>query len=193
MPGAGQRRPGSQPAQRFWGWHRLRPDAAGALVEGARIRPGQLVIDLGAGDGVISAALVAAGARVLAVELHPRRVEHLRRRFDGVDNVSVLELDLLELRLPRRPFRVVANPPWSLAKPIIRMLTAPGSRLAAADLLLQRRLVADVAHRGTPGPGRGSFGCEPGRTIPRTAFQPAPPQPAAVLRITSTRSAGRRR
>jgi len=153
------------------------------LVAAAGVRPGQLVVDLGAGDGVITDALAAAGARVLAVELHPHRVAELRRRFSGVETVRVLELDLLTFRLPSRPFRVVANPPWSLAKPVIRMLTAPGSLLLGADLLLQRRLVNDVAARGTPGPGRRRFGCSVARTLPRGAFQPPPPHPAGVLRI----------
>lgn len=158
------------------------------MVKDAGIRPGQLVVDLGAGDGVLTAALATAGARVLAVELHPDRVHQPLRRFADVDSVTVLELDLLALRLPRRPFRVVANPPWSLAKPIIRMLTEPGSRLSSADLLLQRRLVADLAARGTPGPGRRRFHSEQARTIPQRAFRPAPPHPAAVLRIRSVRS-----
>lgn len=135
---------------------------------------------------MISAALAAAGARVLAVELHPGRVEQLRRRFTDVGTVTVLHLDLLAFRLPARPFRVVANPPWSLAKPIIRMLTAPGSRLVAADLLLQRRLVTDIVRRGTPGPGRRHFDCEAAGPVPRSAFRPAPPHPAALLRITAT-------
>lgn len=136
---------------------------------------------------MITEALAAAGARVLAVELHPGRADGLRRRFADRDEVTVLEIDLLALRLPQRPFQVVANPPWSLAKPIIRMLTAPGSRLVAADLLLQRRLVTDVAARGTPGPGRRRFGCRPVRPVPRNAFRPPPPHPAAVLRIASNR------
>jgi 23S rRNA (adenine-N6)-dimethyltransferase len=148
------------------------------------VRPGQLVVDLGAGDGVITSALAAAGARVLAVELHPRRVDQLRHRFAAVESVGVIQLDLLDFRLPERPFRVVANPPWSLAKPIIRMLTEPGSRLLSADLLLARRLVTDVAGRGVPGPGRDGFGCEVAGRVPAAAFEPAPPHPAAVLRIS---------
>jgi len=187
VPAARRTAPGSQPQQRFWGWHRLRPEWATKLVADSGVRPGQLVVDLGAGDGVITAALVAAGARVLAVELHPHRIGQLRRRFAGIDPVTVLELDVLEFRLPAAPFRVVANPPWSLAKPIIRMLTAPGSRLQAADLLLQRRLVSDVAARGTPGPGRRHFGCNRAGTVPRAAFQPPPPQPAGVLHISPER------
>ena len=136
---------------------------------------------------MITAALVAAGARVLAVELHPQRIRQLQRRFDGLETVTVLALDLLAFRLPSRPFRVVANPPWSLAKPVIRILTAPGSNLQAADLLLQRRLVADVVARGAPGSGRRHFSCHQIGTVPRAAFQPPPPHAAGVLRIAAER------
>ncbi|GAB3917492.1 hypothetical protein GCM10011575_31570 [Microlunatus endophyticus] len=133
---------------------------------------------------MITTALATAGARVLAVELHPGRVDQLRQRFAAVESVRVIELDLLDFRLPQRPFQVVANPPWSLAKSIIRMLTEPGSRLLSADLILSRRLVTDVARRGVPGPGQDRFGCEVTGRIPAAAFEPAPPHPAAVLRIS---------
>ena len=47
----------------------------------AAVRRNELVLDLGAGTGSLTAALLAAGARVLAVELHPGRAAVLRRRF----------------------------------------------------------------------------------------------------------------
>jgi 23S rRNA (adenine-N6)-dimethyltransferase len=129
--------------------------------------------------------LAAAGARVLAVELHPVRAERLRRRFADQPLVTVLERDLQELRLPRSRFRVVANPPWALAKPIIRMLTGPDSSLLDAHLLLQRGLVADFGRRGTAGPGaRQRYLAEYALGLPRYALQPPPPGPAAWLRLT---------
>jgi 23S rRNA (adenine-N6)-dimethyltransferase len=97
----------------------------------------------------------------------------------------VLERDLQELRLPRSRFRVVANPPWALAKPIIRMLTGPNSSLLDAHLLLQRGLVADFGRRGTAGPGaRQRYLAEYALGLPRYALQPPPPGPAAWLRLT---------
>ncbi len=54
-----------------WGWHRLAPGWAERLVADAGVRPGDLVLDIGAGDGAITAPLVVAGARVVAFELHP--------------------------------------------------------------------------------------------------------------------------
>ena len=101
-----------------WGWHRLDATWADRLVADAGISPGDLVVDIGAGTGAVTAPLVAAGARVIAVELHPRRVAQLRERFDGED-VTVVRADAADLRLPRRPFRVVANPPFACSSALV--------------------------------------------------------------------------
>lgn len=203
MPGARRRRstkvadftrPRTQSAppgrpERYWGWHRLRADWAARLVSDSDLGPGDLVLDLGAGDGALTAPLARTGADVIAVELHPARVRRLRRRFADCRQVRVLELDLLDLRLPSRPFTVLANPPWSLAKPLIRALTAPGSRLRRAELVLQRGLVTDLDRRDPPTTGRlPRFRTDLLRTVPRHAFDPAPPGPAAVLGVTRSRS-----
>ncbi|WP_407939704.1 rRNA adenine N-6-methyltransferase family protein [Microlunatus soli] len=162
----------------------MRADWAARLVTDAGYGPDDLVLDLGAGDGALTAPLAATGARVLAVELHPERVRRLRRRFAEQPRVTVLELDLLDLRLPSRPFSVLANPPWSLAKPLIAALTAPGTRLGRADLVLQRGLVGDLGRKGTAGTGsRRRYRAEYLTSVPRWAFSPAPPAPAAVLRL----------
>ena len=115
MPASGPR------SRRDWGWHPLRPDWASRVVDSAGVRPGELVLDLGAGHGALSEPLLAAGASVLAVELHPRRAATLRERFADHD-LRVVRCDLRELRLPRRPFRVVASPPYQLSTDLVRIL-----------------------------------------------------------------------
>ena len=161
-----------------WGWHRLTPAWADRLVADAGVAPGDLVLDVGAGTGALTAPLVAAGARVIAVELHPGRAAALRRRFAG-DDVVVVHAVAADLRLPRRPFRVVAN---------------PGSRLVRADVVVQRAAARRWAEGRAPGAGRWSrtYAVGLGRRVPRGAFDPQPKVDCTVLRVELSRRPARR-
>jgi 23S rRNA (adenine-N6)-dimethyltransferase len=167
-----------------WGWHELTDRAASRLVTGAQLRPGTLVLDLGAGRGAITHRLIASGARVIAVELHPTRAEELRRRFAG-SSVTVVRADVSDLRLPRRPFRVVANPPFAAVTAVLRRLVAPGSRLVRADLVVP----AYVARRWTSlaAPGRErwrwTFDIHVSGRVRAHDFRPPAPRDAHVLVI----------
>ncbi|MGZ6978788.1 MAG: rRNA adenine N(6)-methyltransferase family protein [Acidimicrobiia bacterium] len=177
-----------------WGWHQLRSDSARRLVADAGVRPGDLVIDIGAGTGALTAPLVAAGARVIAVELHPRRADELRRRFSR-PAVTVIQVDAADLRLPRRPFRVVANPPFGITTAILRRLLSPGSRLLTADLVVPRHVALRWVGGRAPGVHRWAMTFEV-RTVarlPSSAFRPRPPGETSVLRIERRRSVGQPR
>jgi 23S rRNA (adenine-N6)-dimethyltransferase len=168
---------GAGGSRRAWGWHRLDDDWAGRIVAASGVRPGELVLDIGAGEGALTAHLLAAGARVIAVELNARRVRVLRRRFP---DATVVHADVAVLRLPGRPFRVVANPPFALTAELLRMLLARDSKLTAADLVLQRAVVRDYVARGT---AARRFSVAPGLALPRRAFQPRPRVDCAVLTV----------
>lgn len=152
-------------------------------MAGAGIRPGTLVLDVGAGDGTITAALIDAGAHVIAIELHEGRLQTLRERFG--DRARVVRADAADLRLPRRAFSVVANPPFAATSPLLRRLLAPGSRLVSADLVLQRQAADRWLRPDAPGARRWgrTFVTHDGPTLPRRAFHPAPRVDARVLRI----------
>lgn len=121
------------------GAHFLRDRALIArLVRASGAGQGDLVVDLGAGYGAITAALAASGARVIAVERDQRLAGRLRRRFDGDPGVRVVEADLRRVPLPRRDFLVVANPPFSVTTAVCRRLLGdPAVPLAGAELILQ--------------------------------------------------------
>jgi 23S rRNA (adenine-N6)-dimethyltransferase len=121
----------------LWGWHRLADSWADLLVADSGVGSGDLVVDVGAGTGALTAALADAGARVIAVEKHPGRARRLRERFAHRD-VTVLEIDLADFRFPARPFSVVANPPFALTSTLMRVLTGRRSPLRSATLVLQR-------------------------------------------------------
>jgi 23S rRNA (adenine-N6)-dimethyltransferase len=169
-------------SRRAWGWHPLTDEWAARIVADAAVRPGELVFDIGAGHGALTAELVERGARVIAVELHPARARHLRGRFAGRP-VTVVQADALSIRLPRHPFRVVASPPYAIASPLLRLLLAPSSQLTAADLVLQRAVVRRYSSGRAAGPGgrRRQWRVQAGRPLPRRAFRPSPRVDSAVL------------
>jgi 23S rRNA (adenine-N6)-dimethyltransferase len=173
-------------SRRAWGWHPLVDDWAARIVADAGLRPGNLVLDIGAGRGALTRHLVDAGARVIAVEPHPGRARWLRERFADAA-VTVVETDVLALRLPSRPFRVVASPPYSIASALLRQLLAPHSALIAADLVLQRAVV----RRYVDQPPRW-WDVRAGRPLPRNAFRPPPQVDSAVLLVRRRRTGSRR-
>jgi 23S rRNA (adenine-N6)-dimethyltransferase len=171
--------PASRRLRRAWGWHRLADEWAARVVGAAGVRPGELVLDIGAGEGALTAHLVRAGARVVAVELNPRRASVLREEFP---DITVVHADAASIRLPSRPFRVVANPPYAISSSLLRTLLASDSRLVVADLVLQRAVVRKYAS----GAAR-RFSLTVGLTLPRRAFLPPPQVDSAVLVVRRRR------
>ena len=161
--------------------------AIDALVDGSGAGDGDLVVDIGAGNGLISAALVRRGAQVLAVERDPSLAERLRAKFATWPAVTVVEANVLETPWPAEPFRVVANIPFGITTKILRHLL-DADALARADMIVQ----AEVARkRGTGGRGTLLNACwEPwfefgtGARIPAAAFRPRPRVDAAILIVT---------
>lgn len=168
--------PGARARSR-WSYFRLSPEWAERLVADAGISRGDTVLDLGAGSGALTAPLLERGARVIALERHPGRAERLRTAFEG-RSLVVVEADIRALRLPARPFRIVANPPFHLARPLVAQLVR-AKLLLGADIVLRRDTARSLAD-GTDSHGRV---VELGRPVPRRAFTPAPPVDASVLRI----------
>src|SRR4051794_40234314 len=103
----------------------------------ARLGPGSAVLHVCAGTCAITTARLGAGARVDAVEARPGRAQCLRERLD--ERVVVVRAEAAELRLPGRPYHVVANPPFHVTAALLRRLVQPVSRMVSARLILQHQ------------------------------------------------------
>jgi 23S rRNA (adenine-N6)-dimethyltransferase len=174
-------------SRRQWGWHRLHPRWAEQFVAASGVRRGDLVLDIGAGDGALTRPLVRLGATVIAIEGHPLRASSLRAEFGR--EVVVVSADASDLRLPRRPFHVVANPPFAATSAVLRRLLHPGSRLVSAHLVLDERAITRWIGSHAPAATRWqeSFEVVLGDRLPRRAFDPPPEVRCRVLTLRRRR------
>jgi 23S rRNA (adenine-N6)-dimethyltransferase len=142
-----------------------------------------LVVDLGAGSGRLTAELARVARSVIAIELDAHLAERLQGRWR---NVEVVCGDACVARLPAEPFSVVANLPFDRTTDLLRrLLDDPGSPLVRADLVVDWRV---AWKRGVPWPSTlngvawGAFyELSAARRLSRDVFEPPPSVDAGVL------------
>ena len=79
----------------------------------------QKIVEIGAGTGNLSSALLTAGLSVLAVEKDPHLVKNLQTRFAAEQNLQVVGADILNWQLPAGTQLCVGNLPYSLTTGIL--------------------------------------------------------------------------
>ncbi|MET7399091.1 ErmE/ErmH/ErmO/ErmR family 23S rRNA (adenine(2058)-N(6))-methyltransferase [Dactylosporangium sp. NPDC005572] len=174
-------------ARRVYGQNLLTTTAAVRQVAAAaELAAVDLVVEVGAGRGSLTAELLRHVRRVIAYEVDPAMAAALEAR-PARPGLTVLAADFLAAEPPAVPFAVVGNIPYALTSAVVDWcLTA--ERLTAATLLTQ----LEYARKRTGDYGRWSrltIATWPryewilaGR-IPRSAFRPVPGVDGGLLRI----------
>lgn len=109
------------------------------LIGHTNIKKRDLVIDIGAGSGVITNALAKRCREVWAVEPDPETFKKLRQNVTA-ENVKFFQQDFLELDLPKEPYKIFANPPFHLSSKILHKLIESPNPPEAIYLILQKQL-----------------------------------------------------
>lgn len=153
--------------------------------------PEPLVIEIGPGRGALTDRLLARAARVIAIEIDPYLVEHLRRKFSGDARLAIIQADALATDLAQwGPAVVAGNLPYYAATPILEATLRSGPTLRRAVFLVQK----EVAERVTAVPGSRDYGYLSVQTaffadrrylfeVKPSAFHPPPKVDSAVLRL----------
>lgn len=170
--------------RRQLGQNFLDPATADQIVEQAAFAPGELVVEIGAGSGVLTRALARRALRVLAVEPDPVWAKRLRDR-----GIRVIERDFLTVTLPREPFRVFGSLPFARTTDILhRLLDDPAIAMRRADVIVQwevavkRAITLPVTLVSTA--WAPWWEMQLARRIPATLFRPVPRVDAGLLTIT---------
>ena len=175
---------------------------ADEIAEEAGIGPGEAVIEIGPGLGVLTRALAARARRVVAVEIDAGLVRALAE--EGLpDAVEVIHGDALAVdleALARRlgpDVRVVANLPYSISSPLLRRLLDLRAQLLGWLVLVQHEVALRMAARA----GSRDYGSlavlhrlcarvERLRSLPPHCFHPAPKVTSTLVRVTPLDPAG---
>ncbi|XAR54434.1 18S rRNA (adenine(1779)-N(6)/adenine(1780)-N(6))-dimethyltransferase [Bertholletia excelsa] len=131
------------------GQHILRnPLLIDTIVQKSGIKSTDVILEIGPGTGNLTKKLLEAGKSVIAVELDPRMVLELQRRFQGTpfsNRLKVIQGDVLKCDLPYFDI-CVANIPYQISSPLTFKLLAHRPLFRCAVIMFQRefamRLVA---------------------------------------------------
>jgi 16S rRNA (adenine1518-N6/adenine1519-N6)-dimethyltransferase len=168
------------------------PNLLDAIVRDAKLVPGDVVLEVGAGEGVLTERLVAAAAHVHTVELD-RGLEEALAPLAARPEVDLhwgdaMKIDLFSLDPP--PTAVVANLPYSIATPLILRTIEQLPSVERWTVMVQR----EIADRLRAAPGSRTYGspsvvaqlaCEVTllRTVDPAVFRPRPRVESAILAL----------
>lgn len=108
------------------------------IVESSNLHNNDIVIDIGAGKGVITQELAKHCDNVIAYELDPGYFGILEELFKDNPNVILKNEDFLTSTLQNKEYKVFANIPFSLTSDIINKITGIDSKLVEANLFVQK-------------------------------------------------------
>ena len=170
------------------------------ILSAAELSPGEIVVEVGPGLGILTEALAKQGARVIAVELDARLVALLKKRLTGFPDVRVVHADILKT-IPRqllrdsfptsglvRGYKVIANLPYYITSPVLSHFLEAQPRPSRMVVMVQKEVGEAVA--AAPGKMRllsvkAQFYSRPAIVsyVSAASFYPPPKVNSVILRL----------
>jgi len=161
------------------------------IIKAAEINAGDTVVEVGPGTGILTKALLDAGAKVFAIEKDFDLIAGLTQKFGNSKNLKIVHQDALwfdETTLPK--YKVVANLPFNVAAPLIRKFLESSNQPELMVLMVQK----EVAEKITAKPGNSERGiltlsvefygnAEIVADVSKNSFKPMPKVDAAIIKI----------
>ncbi|MFL5900020.1 MAG: 16S rRNA (adenine(1518)-N(6)/adenine(1519)-N(6))-dimethyltransferase RsmA [Solirubrobacterales bacterium] len=171
------------------------PNLLDAIVRDAELGEGEVVLEVGAGEGVLTGRLADAAGHVHSIELD-RRLEEALAPLAARANVSLHWGDAMRADLSGldpAPTSVVSNLPYAVATPVILRTVEELPSVRRWTVMVQR----EIADRLRAAPGSRTYGspsavvqlaCEVKllRTVDPAVFRPRPRVESAILSLRRT-------
>ncbi len=180
-----------RPRKRF-GQHFLHdPGVLARIVAAIAPTPGDLLVEIGPGEGALTVPLLERVGQLEAIEIDRDLAARLAERF-APDRLRVHCADALEFDFGTLPedLRLVGNLPYNVSTPLLFRFAEFADRVRDMHFMLQLEVVERmVARPSTPAYGRLSvmlqtrFRLEKLFRVARGAFRPPPTVDSAVVRL----------
>ena len=174
------------------------PGVLERIIDAAELTKEDCALEIGPGIGTMTEALSEAAGRVIAVELDNRLIPILEENLQSRENVTVIHGDILKTDLQAlseeyfggKPFKAVANLPYSVTTPALLKLLEEDAPILSATLMVQK----EVAERMMAKPGTKAYGALSLRVqyrseisvaanVPRNCFIPRPEVDSQVVHL----------
>lgn len=173
------------------------------IIEGSSIGQGDLVIEIGPGIGVLTAAAAEAAGAVVAIEIDAHLIPVLADTLQGYGNVRVINQDVLKTNLHEiveqnreidgrktEGIKIIGNLPYYITTPIIMKILEDGVKADSITIMMQK----EVADRIKAQPGTKTYGalsvavqyyCTVAHVAqaPKEMFMPRPKVDSTVIRL----------
>ena len=166
------------------------------LIASADLKADDFIIEVGPGKGILTSGLAKKAGKVLTIEIDQDLIKPLQRKFENNKNIEITNADILKINLPKllghqmSKYKVVANLPYYITSPIIRLFLENENPPIEMILMVQK----EVAERIASKPGKKSYGIlsvllqayydiEYLFTVNEDVFNPPPKVKSGVIRL----------
>ena len=169
------------------------------ILSAAELSPGDIVVEIGPGLGILTEGLARRGARVIAVELDSKLAALLKKRLAAFPDVKIVHADILKVtprqlqnNLPAselaRGYKVIANLPYYITSPVLSHFLEAQPRPSKMVVMVQKEVGEAIA--AAPGKMRllsvkAQFYSKPViiSYVPAASFYPPPKVDSVILRL----------
>jgi 16S rRNA (adenine1518-N6/adenine1519-N6)-dimethyltransferase len=170
-----------------------------AVANAAEVKKDSLVLEIGPGEGALTAVLLAQGAKVTAIEKDRRLIPILTEKFASEitdERLTIIEADALEFEPNFNDnYTVVGNIPYYITGALIRKYLTTTNQPSTLVFLIQKEVAERITNHGlaSKNPKESILSLSVQvygtpkyvTTVPAGAFVPPPKVDSAILAVTN--------